>query len=161
MEIIMNTQGLADVVKEFSPTVATVLAGVNPVAAVVFECVAKLFGVATSNPVDVAAAVASDPDAKIKLKEFELRHAELLEQSLENNYKTEVQDRMDARKMASSNKDWVMHFLAIGYMLGFFTYIIVPYFSLVAFDKGIFHDLLNVAMLVFSFYFGSSYKQNK
>lgn len=149
---------LIDVIQKYSPTIANVVSSVNPIAGIVFDLVGHLFNVSNGSSSDIAVAINKDPDAAIKLKEFELKHSELFQQYSLQTYQAEVDDKKSAREMNLGNT-WIVHFLAIAYMLGFFMYVISSYFPNSGFDKGMFHDLLNVGMLIFSYYFGSSYKK--
>lgn len=155
---MINLKEISDVVKKSAPILATVISESNPLAGGIIQLLSYVFN--NGNSENLAQAISSHSDAAIKLKQIEIDHSELI-------YQTEVDDRKNARQRQeeivkiTGKNDSVLHFLAISYISGFFGYVSLIFFSPPNFDKGVFHDLLNVAMLIFSFYFGSSYKQSK
>jgi len=163
----MSIQELINVVKEAAPLVASMVGSVSPMAGLVLDGVGHLFGVTTSNPADIAAAISADPDAKIKLQEFELKHSEALKGYDTEDYGYEVNDRVDARKrdeeiIKSGKTDWVLSGIAILVVLGFFILCGLNYFFPVRDDHVLIMLIGQVSsgfLLVLSFYFGSSKKQ--
>lgn len=151
---------LGNIVSKFAPVVGNVLNMVLPGSGLVVSGLMSLFGVTSSNQDDLANAIAADPLAAEKLKEFEITHKYDLEQ-------INATDRASARDMniqttkATGHTDYVMHMLAIGSFLGCGMYLAVSVFFPKQFDVNIWHDLLNFLMLIFSFYFGGMYKQSQ
>jgi hypothetical protein len=145
---MMDLKPVAEVVAKIAPTVGAALLG--PAGGIVGQVIASLFGGDINDPVALADKIKADPDAKMKLISLNYQHEESL-LALANA------DRADARKMNVGN-DWIVHFLAILYTVGFFSYVIVQEIHPTTQDKGIFHDLLNACVIILSFYFGSSFK---
>lgn len=145
---------LTEILGKFAPLLNLVLPG----SGLVLSGLLSLFGAKDEN--DLADKIATDPDSAIKLKEFQIEHQNDL-------YALQFQDRNSARTMnsevskATGKTDWCMHFLAISYTLAFFIYSCVALVYQSHFDKGMWHDLLNVEMLILSFYFGASYIQSR
>lgn len=159
--LFMNWKDIGNIVVKSAPLLGGVLGG--PAGSVAASLIASLFGANPDNPDDIIAKMQADPNAATKLKQLELEHQTALATLASENYKTEVSDRKSARDYnatLSSRTDWVVHFLAILYTFGFFGFLVTGVYYPGQFDKGVFHDLLNVEMLVLSFYFGGIYKNS-
>lgn len=147
---MMDLKPIANVVAKIAPTLGSALLG--PAGGIIGELIANIFGGKTNDPIELAQRISADPEAQTKLIALAYQHEESLI-ALANS------DTADARKMNEGNKDWIVHFLAILYTIGFFAYVVVQEIHPTTPDKGIFHDLLNASMLILSYYFGSSFKQ--
>ncbi len=149
---------LASVVGKISPLLGAALNTVVPGGSLIVSALAHLFGVSGTDESTIADAIAADPMAAEKLKEFEISHRYDLEQLT-------VQDRISARQMNSDTtketgkQDYMLHALGLGAFLMVFVYVILGYFIPAQFSENVFHDLLNICTFVFSFYFGGMYIQ--
>lgn len=147
---------LGNIVSKVAPVLGNVLNLVLPGSSLVISGLCALFGV--TNQDDLPAAIAADPQSAEKLKEFEIAHKYDLEQ-------IQAGDRASARDMniqttkATGRSDYMLHFLAF-FVFGLLgAYILIGYFFPGEFDKGVMHDLINIAMLPLSFYYGGMYVQ--
>jgi len=139
------------------PRLAGFLLG--PLGSVGVSLLESLFGVSSDKLSNV---ITNDGTALEKLMSFASEHKELIAQYQAQGYEAEVQDRVSARELSKNPKDdRIQHILAICFTLGFFGYVALKYLQPECFDKEIFNNLVNMAMLVYSFYFGSSFKSNR
>ena len=90
----MDWQDLASTVAKSAPALGAALGG--PAGAAVGGLIAAAFGVDRSAQA-VADAVANDPEAAVKLREIELRHAEVLAELMTQRYLGEMADTQRAR----------------------------------------------------------------
>lgn len=157
----MDLKALGKSLLGLSPIVATAIAG--PAGGVVATALANLFGV---NAESLPNVIAADPNLALKIKQFEIEHQNLLLETLSANFLNESKDRDSARNMQielvkiTGKRDWILSALALGFTLGFFSYLGLMLFSEVPLDKGIFHDLLNAETIILMFYFGGMFKGN-
>ncbi|WP_020409824.1 hypothetical protein [Hahella ganghwensis] len=98
----MNWSDIGKTVGKVAPTIGTLLGG--PGGAVLGTAVASLFGV-NSKPDEVAKALKSDPQAALKLREFEIREAESLQDFMFKMEESRRLDRSDAR--ANHKTHWM------------------------------------------------------
>lgn len=156
----MNLEDLAKGVLKFSPIIATALG--SPIGGIIASLLAHEFNV---NPENLTATIATDPSAEFKIKQFELKNAEDIRKTQVAEFSKEVDDRSSARVMEESDvnkmgkRDWILHFIAITFTLGLFSYILIVIACKFPFDEHLFHDLLNEESIVLLFYFGGIYKQ--
>lgn len=149
---------LASVVGAISPVIGAALNTILPGGSLLVSALAHLFGVDGTSEQGLAQAISQDPMAAEKLKEFEIAHKYDLETMT-------VQDRVSARDMNSSTTkatgktDYMLHFLAFFILAFLVVYVLMGYFIPLNFDKNIMHDLINLAMLPLSFYYGGMYIQ--
>lgn len=155
------SNNIAEYVSKISPLLGAALGPAGSLGGIVISLIANLFSANPEKPEEILDKMKSDPEVEFKLKKLEEDHFEALSAHFNELAVSEVKDRGDARNMQISNRDWIVHFLAIGLLVGFFLYVSLGLFIPDYFDKGIFHDILNVLMLVFSFYFGKSYIGNQ
>ena len=148
---------LGNVVSKFAPIVGSALNLVLPGSGLLVSGLMSLFGVTSNNPDELTQVISQDPNAALKLKQFEIEHQDILA-------KMTQADRASARDMAvatvqkTGKQDWVMHFLACICIFGAMAYGMMSILAPHQFDKGLFHDILNIAMLPLLFYFGGVYK---
>lgn len=90
----MDWREVGQQVAKLAPTLGAAMGG--PVGAGIGAIIATAFG-AEGSPAAVAAAIASSPDAALKLREIETRHAETLETLALQRYQSEVADTQNAR----------------------------------------------------------------
>ena len=98
----MSLASLAKKVGEFAPLIGSVLGG--PGGGKIGGLVASALGV-ENEPAAIEKAIASDPDAAVKLKELELEHKAELESLALETTRAELADKQDARK---HHKDSIM-----------------------------------------------------
>lgn len=149
---------LATVVAKFSPLLGSALSTVCPIAGLVVKALGLAFGGTTQD--EIAANIAGDPDAAVKIKQLETEHEDALLQ-VQLGIRQGAYEREELVTKATGKGDWCLHFLAISFTLCFFLYSSLALFRATYFDKGMWHDLLNVEMLILSFYFGASYVQSR
>jgi hypothetical protein len=163
--------GLSDVIEsnilpivgKVAPLLGSVLG--TPLAGVAISLIAQAFGVSPHNLDEVANALATSPDAAIKLKTLEYDHAETLAKVAGQNYATEVNDRKDARHYGFLYKDFLRH-MAYLVTFGFFLSLFALFLPLTI--SGEEKNLLSmlVGMLaskwqtIIDFFFGSSRHNN-
>jgi hypothetical protein len=149
---------LSSVVGAISPVLGQALNLVVPGGSLLVSAIAHLFGVSSTDETAITNAIAADPMAAEKLQEFAITHKYDLEQLT-------AQDRASARVMniettkALGKSDYMIHFLAFFVFALLGAYIILGYFIPAPFDKGVMHDLINLAMLPLSFFYGGMYIQ--
>lgn len=154
--MMMSTLG--DIVSKSAPLLGAVLNSFLPGSGLIISGLASIFGGSSSNADDLANRIAADSNAAEKLKEFEIEHQNDLAKIM-------AADRASARDMniqttkALGKTDYMMHFLAGSVVVGALSYPILGNILHYPVDKGIFHDMLNLAMLPLSFYFGGMYVQ--
>jgi uncharacterized membrane protein len=90
----MDWKDLAVSVAKTAPALGAALGG--PAGAAVGGLIAAAFGVDRSAAA-VAEAVANDPEAAVRLREVELRHAEVLSELMTQRYLGEMADTQHAR----------------------------------------------------------------
>ncbi len=149
---IGSLDDLMDNIKKYSPMVATAIGG--PYGALIGTLLSNIFGVdpKTGNADDLSQKIASDPDASLKLVQFQYQHETALQKILAENYKTETQDRQNARQSNNTSQyPWVIHVLSsviiLGFMACLFGIVIIPS------DPGD-HDILNMMFGILSTAFG-------
>src|SRR5258708_38388541 len=134
-----NFSDISNAVKQFSPGIADAILG--PAGGIFISLLENAFHVAAP---DLAPTIISHPDSSANtLRELELKHQDAIASLEHANYETAVDDRKSARAMNVAKQDWIMHVLAIIYLILFICYVSLDFLSPAYFDKGIFHDLLN------------------
>lgn len=144
---------LKSLLTNIAPTIATALGG--PAAGIAVKFLSdKLLGKPNATPEEIAQAINSaTPEQLIKLKELDANFAIEMGRQGVDLYKTEVDDRKDARKY----KDVATDILAFVYISAFFGTIF--YFSKAGTlnsESNLIAGLRDVLILIFSYYFGSS-----
>ncbi len=161
----MDFRELVSLVSRYAPILGTVLGG--PAGSIAGNLIADVFGHDHKSPGELIQKIISDPESSSKLKEIEFKNKEILMKNSTANYDLFIKDKISARDTQSQQikelheRDWIIHFLATAFTVGLFLYLATSYFVVQKFDTTIFHDLLNVEMLICSFYFGSAYRSNK
>ena len=161
---LIESNGILDAVSKSAPLLATVLG--SPLAGLAISLLASVFH---TDPKDIKAlneAMINDPNADLKIKEVELKHAEVLTQIASQNYLTEVDDRKDARKNAVLYKDFLRH-MAYLVTCGFFGALLLLFLP-IQINQGARELLLMlIGMLaskwqtIIDFFYGSSRSQLK
>lgn len=90
-----------DIGKQAIQMGAPILGGAlgGPAGAAVGAMIANQFGVDDPTPGSIMAAIKTDPDAAMKLREVELRHQERLIELENDRFRIETADVQDARKV--------------------------------------------------------------
>lgn len=90
-----------DIGKQAIQMGAPILGGAlgGPAGAAVGAMIANQFGIDTPTPDNIMAAIKSDPEAALKLREVELRHQERLTEMEVDRFRIETADVQDARKV--------------------------------------------------------------
>ena len=151
---------LSDIVSKAAPLLGTVLNAFLPGSGLIISGLASIFGGNASNPDDLAQRIASDANAAEKLREFEIEHQNDLAKII-------AQDRASARQMniettkALGKTDYMMHTLALAVVGCALLYPLLGNILHYTIDKGIFHDMINIAMMPIAFYFGGMYVQSR
>lgn len=104
---------LSEIVSKSAPIVGNILNAVLPGSGLIVQGIAGLFGLkSTATEDDIINSISNDPEAYVKLKQFELEHKYDLESLI-------IQDRNSARvneaevAKAQGKRDWVRPFLVI------------------------------------------------
>lgn len=152
---------LANIVSRSAPLLGTVIGG--PIGAgvgMVVSGIASLFGGDPGNQDDLVERIKADPDAALKLREFELQHTVDLQKVYADNVAS-ARNREIQITATTGKRDWLMVFLAVFITVGFFAMcLIVAFTKMDKTDHDIFYMLLGgIASgfnVILNFYFGSS-----
>lgn len=146
-------------IKHVTPILGNAIASTNPVAGMAINLIAQAFGANKDDPEDILNKINSDPEYQVKLKKIEFTHEDVLVNSDVSNYKTEVEDRKDARKRQIDFQDWVPTFLAIGFLIN---YAVVQFYCVMhpSVNDIISARFQDVLIMIMSYYFGSMHKKN-
>jgi len=160
---------------------ATVIGGLlgGPAAAAAGKMVAGLFGTDPESPEEAMNAIQADPDAMSKIKDYEMRHRERLEELQLEETKAFLKDKDSARQRemaliaATGEKDDGLYKIAYIVIIAFFILMTIVLVAMVM-NKDITHELSSnpVIMLiigalisgftqVLSYFFGSSKGSNE
>lgn len=102
---------LSKIISKAAPILGAALGGIGAPVGMIVAGIASLFGGA-DNEEDLIAKINSDPDAYLKLKEYEMQHQKDL-------MKINADDRHSARRRhvdtikILGKRDWVMDFLSV------------------------------------------------
>ncbi len=95
-----------------TPALGVALGG--PAGGAVGSLVAAAFGT-PARPADVAAVIAGDPEAAVKLRELELRHAEVIASLAAQQYEAQLLDVQQARTVHQGHwMPWLLTLLLAG-----------------------------------------------
>lgn len=117
-----NFKSLLKLVQPISPIIAAALGG--PLSGVAVSLLSNVFGANPKDITDLTTKIQQDPEAPFKIRQLECEHAATLAQIASEDYKTEVEDRKDARLHSHQYKNFLRHF-AYFVTVGFFGIIIV------------------------------------
>lgn len=157
----MDIKGLGNFVAKSAPVLGAALtaSGVGAPVGLILSGLGALFG-GSSDPDKIYQNMQGDPEASLKLRQYELQHEEVL-------YNSVVNDRISAREResnivkATGKRDWVLDSIALFMIIGFFSLTVFLCFSKI--DNSV-QDVLYILIgqmsgsfvLVMSYYFGSS-----
>lgn len=158
------TSNLSSVVSKVAPILGGALSAINPVSGFIISSIAKLFGADPNNQQDIIDKINADADAALKLKQFELEHQYDLHRIVVEDKKS-ARDREVQIVRATGKRDWVVDFIALFMIIGFFSIIMIVSFTKM--DQSD-HDILYLLvgqlsggfLLIVSYYFGSSLPGN-
>jgi hypothetical protein len=158
----MDIKDVGKLIAKEAPLLGGIIGSVNPIAGLIINAVAHLFGADSSNPDDIASKINSDPTSALKLKQLELQHAEVLQQNA-------VDDRKSARLREENiirltgRRDSILDYIAFVVIAGYFFFSSLILF--VTFNDTTYHivlmmvgQLTNCLTMVLSYYFGASNK---
>lgn len=159
----MDLKDLAPIISKFAPLLGSALGG--PIGGIAATLISNLFG--TTNPDEINTALATHPDAGIKLKELELQHKAELLQIESTREKQDDDDRKSARDREedviklTGKYDWVQHLCALILVFGFFVMCgMIAADHLDEKDHDLLYMLLGVLgtnfTQIYQYYFGSS-----
>jgi len=125
----MAWEDIAKVVAKAAPLVGSIFGpagtAIGAGAGGLIAGVASLFGADPDDPEDILMKMQGDPEAQLKLVEFQNRHRERLEELAIEKDKLNMQDRIDARArergivQATGKKDYFLYMLAALVVAGF------------------------------------------
>lgn len=149
---------LADVVSKAAPVLGAALGGVGAPIGLIVSGIAKLFGADGED--DLLAKIKADPEAYVKLRQFELEHQYDLERIVAAD-KASAREREVEIVKATGRRDYVLDFIAVFIVLGFFAIVLIVAFTKMDQTD---HDILYLLtgqlsgsfLLVISYFFGSS-----
>ena len=134
---------LVELLKNVAPVLAT--AAVGPAGGMVVKAIAEKLGVASTVEA-VTQAIATDPDAALKLREIDVRQFEI-EQS---NVTTRHANDMNSDSWLSKN---IRPMTLIAILVGYFTFAMMSAFGYET-NRSYVELLGQWGMLIMSFYFG-------
>lgn len=154
----MNLKDLSSHVSKYAPLLASVIGEANPIAGLVIMALAKAFN-CSSNPDDIIASMSADPGAtQLKLQQLQIEHEDALNQN-------QIEDDSNARAREediiklTGRRDWVLDFIAVLVVVGFFVLCAINYFIKLNDDHVVIMLIGQISsgfMLCLSYYFGSS-----
>lgn len=153
---------IAGVVGSVAPILGKALLG--NAGGVLVSLLGNIFGSGSAD--SLAAAIANDPEAAIKLRTLENQHAEFLADIDKQNFGIETADRQDARKYAEANRPFLIT-MSFVVTAGFFGVLLMLFMPWNISEEG--KNLLSmlVGMLaskwqtIIDFFFGSSHSLEK
>lgn len=148
---------LCNLVKTVAPVLGSAISSTNPLAGIGISLISHAFDANESDSNDIFNKIQYDPDATIKLKKIEYDHQEVLLKISSENFKTEVDDRKNARDMSVKLHNYVPTIIAIGYCL---TYLVIQFYCIIHPQTNTdvisarLHDGL---MMILAYFFGASH----
>lgn len=154
---------LGKIVGAVSPVIGGILNAALPGSGLIVSALGSLFGVNSSDPSDIASKINADPDASLKLRQFEILHANDLA-AIEAADRASARDREKSVVSSTGKKDWTVSVLATVFVAGFFAYAFMFFFVSVEPEE---HDIVmflagqiaSLAMMVAAYYFGGIFRQ--
>lgn len=148
---------LISLIEKSAPTIATLLEG--PLAGTAIGWIASLFGANSNDTQDIINKITLDPEAELKLKQLEFEHQTNILKIDSDNYKTEVDDRKNARGREVNLHDHIPTILAVGFLT---IYALVQVYCVTHSTSAndiISARLQDVVIMIVSYYFGSSHRE--
>ncbi len=153
---------LQDVVSKISPALGAILGTFVPGGSLIVSGLASLFGVTSTNQDDIAKSIQADPDAAVKIKQFEYEHQDALIEA-QTKIRLGAYQREAEVVKATGHRDWVIDFLAIGTVSGFFLLSALIFFvkvdpSMAGIVNFVCGEISTASMMVLAYYFGATFK---
>lgn len=154
---------LKQILMKLTPFLGSIIGTASPIAGVLFNSVAHLFGMeASATPQDLAKAINGDPEAQIKLRSLEIQHSDEILHA-ETQIRLGAYNREIEITKATGKPDHVLHILAYLFVGGFFLYSFCLFFVS---PSNVVHDIVlllagqisSLALMVGNFFFGSMFK---
>lgn len=154
---------LKNVLMKSVPYLGSIIGTVNPIAGVLFNSIAHLFGLNSNvDPSTLASTIVSDPDHDVKLRSLEIQHAKDILDS-ETQIRMGAYNREIEVTKATGHVDNVLTNLAYIFVVGFFIYAVLLFFVHV--DSTV-HDIVlllagqisSLALCVGNYFFGAMFK---
>ena len=134
---------LVELLRNVAPVLATAVTG--PAGGMVVKAIAEKFGVASTVEA-VTAALATDPDAALKLREIDLRQFEIEQSNVTARHSSD----MSSDSWLSKN---IRPMTLIAILVGYFTFAMMSAFGYET-NRSYVELLGQWGMLIMSFYFG-------
>uniref|UniRef100_A0A6M3LKM0 Uncharacterized protein n=1 Tax=viral metagenome TaxID=1070528 RepID=A0A6M3LKM0_9ZZZZ len=135
----MDLKDIASAVKKFAPLLGTVIGGpIGGAAGGVLAGVASLFDKSPDDPEGIVEAIRTDPEAALKLRQFELEQKTELQRLAIQSDRMYLEDKQSARQReievtkATGSRDINLYILAYSFVAGFFISTIVISFLIFA-----------------------------
>lgn len=93
-------------VASVAPLLGSVLG--SPLAGIAISLLANVFGVDPKDTTALSNAIATDPEASLKIKKLEYDHQEALQNIASQDFSNEVKDKQDARRYGGEYKYFLM-----------------------------------------------------
>ena len=151
---------LSELLKKYSPILGSALDIALPGSSLIIAGIAHLFGANSTSEDDIISKINADPEAQLKLLQFQQDH-------IKDIFELVIKDRQSAREreialtQTLGKRDFVLTFLSIGVLLGFF--VLMGLLCFVNIDVDVKDTVYMLAgqmssavMLVLSYYYGSS-----
>src|SRR3990167_425432 len=156
---------LGKVVSTAAPILGSVLNSVLPGSGLIISGLKALFGVQSNDNDELATAISNDPNAALKLAEFEITHRHDLDQILAND-RASARDRESEIVTATGKRDWVMEFIAIIMVMGFFGMcFIISFVPIAKTDTNLLYLVIGQFstgfITILSYYFGATKKSQE
>ena len=148
------------IIEKAAPILATALG--SPIAGsasvIALNLLASAFGININDANKLSTAIYADPDAAIKLKEVEEKYASF-------NLKIDEEDTANARDREekiiklTGKEDYILHFIALVIIIGFFVFSFLNYFIKVPDDHVVtllIGQLSAGFLMVLGYYFGAT-----
>ena len=148
---------LADIAKAVgaaAPLLATALG--SPIAGTAIALLEQKFGVPAAS---LAATIAADPDAALKLQELEDQHREALASIDQQTYATEVDDRKDARAYQAKTGDYVPHIIALVFLVIYAGVQFAALYNPDTKDDVISARVQDIMLAIIGYYFGAIHRR--
>lgn len=155
---------LQDVVGRVSPLLGAAVGAFIPGGSLIVSALAHLFGADGTNEDELAQKISTDPEATLKLKQFELAHQEALLTAATQVRLASYNREVEISK-AAGKRDWVMEFIAVVMVLGFFGMcFIISFVPIVKTDTNLLYLVIGQFstgfISILSYYFGATNHRN-
>lgn len=159
MDVKSGINDLIKVVSVSAPLLGRVLGG--SYATVVLQLLSNVLGV-NPNISEIIQKITGSNDSSSILRDFESEHCIALQKMDNESFKTEVDDRKDARTRQIKMHDWVPSFFALGYLLVYavFQFYIIHYAPTPS-NEIVSARFQDGMMIILAYYYGGIHKRKK